>query len=195
MYPSSPTYFAWEQMNLNTLVLAKLTKMVSSLRQHTLVLLTSAQLCTDPSALALMNSLLLDLLQYRCSATGNSSQKSFPASLPSYFLAACSPPLQSPVTSSCLWGFPLWLQKHSLFLKMRLTRATCGRKNSDLWRLEDHKISSQEEHYCNTVSIAALQGSSYLPRNSEKQKSSSPAVMFPRKIHFPVLIPTLLSTC
>lgn len=138
-------------MNLNTLVLAKLTKMVSSLRQHTLVLLTSAQLCTDPSALALMNSLLLDLLQYRCSATGNSSQKSFPVSLPSYFLAACSPPLQSPVTSSCLWGFPLWLQKHSLFLKMRLIRATRGRKNSDLWRLEDHKISSQEEHYCNCL--------------------------------------------
>lgn len=34
-----PVYFAWDQMNLNTLILAKLTEMVSSLRQHILLFL------------------------------------------------------------------------------------------------------------------------------------------------------------
>lgn len=37
-----PVYFAWNQMNLNTLILAKLTEMVSSLRQHILVLLPNS---------------------------------------------------------------------------------------------------------------------------------------------------------
>lgn len=67
------------------------------LRQHTLVVLTSAQLWPDHSALAQMNSLLLDL-QYRCSATRNSSEKfsTLPPKAFPHFL------LSSPAKSSYL---------------------------------------------------------------------------------------------
>lgn len=37
-----PVYFAWDQINLNTLILAKPTEMVSSLRQHILVFLSKS---------------------------------------------------------------------------------------------------------------------------------------------------------
>lgn len=37
-----PVYFAWDQINLNTLILAKLTETVSSLRQHILVFLPNS---------------------------------------------------------------------------------------------------------------------------------------------------------
>lgn len=138
--------------------------MVSSLRQRILVLLTSAQLCTDHSPLAQMNSLLLDPLQYRCSATGNSSQESFPVSLPSSFLTP------SPAKSSYL---QLLVRISTLAAAAQLVLKNETQK-SNMWdeefrSVENHRFSSQEEHYCNTVSITALQGSSYLPRNSEKQ--------------------------
>lgn len=161
-----PVYFAWNQMNLNTLILAKLTEMVSSLRQHILVFLpNSAQTIQHlprwtPACWTFLNTdaVQLETLQWK-----------FSRPLLQLFFTPCSPPLWSPVTSSCLWRFTLWLQKHSLSLRMRCITATCGMRNSEVWRLKDHKISNQVEHCCHTVSITAWQGSSFLTRSSEKQ--------------------------
>lgn len=94
-----------------------------------------AQLCTDHSALARMNSCLLDFFKYRCGATGNSSMKVFQTPSPALLYSL----LSSPVKSSYL---QLLVKIYTLAAEAQLVLKD-ETHNSNMWDEEFRSVEAE----------------------------------------------------